>query len=250
MAPRASTAYVYSSPPMPRKSTGPRARRTPPRSAAGCSAGSAATAATCPGGAPAIRTASWSPSSCCSRPRCRGSRRTTTAFSSGIPPSRRWRGAAPRRCGRAGRGWATTAGPPTCTGWRRRWWTEHAGVIPADPAALRRLPGRGAIHRRGGGQLRLRARRRRRWTPTSPGCSGARSTRGCAGRARRAHALGDGAATILAGAGRRPGRSIRRSWSWERWSAPPGWRDAATARCGGRCAQGGTVAPERSEGRH
>ena len=40
-----------------------------PTSAAACFAGSAATAAICPGAAPAIRTACWSPSSCCSRPR-------------------------------------------------------------------------------------------------------------------------------------------------------------------------------------
>ena len=63
----------------------------PPRSGAGCCAGSAATAATCPGGAPAIRIASWCRSSCCSRPRSSGSRGTTTAFWSTIPPSRRWR---------------------------------------------------------------------------------------------------------------------------------------------------------------
>ena len=62
-----------SSPPMAPKST-PVTRRCmrrapPPTSAAACFAGSAATAAICPGGAPAIRTTSWSPSSCCSRPR-------------------------------------------------------------------------------------------------------------------------------------------------------------------------------------
>ena len=41
------------------------------------------------------------------------------------------------------------------------------------------------------------------------------------------------------GAGKRPGPSIRRSWSWARWSAPPGWRDAASARCGARARRDG-----------
>ena len=52
--------------------------------------------------------------------------------------------AAPRLpCGRAGKGWATTAARPTCTGWRRRWSASTAGVMPSDPVVLAKLPGVG-----------------------------------------------------------------------------------------------------------
>ena len=87
----------------------------------------------------------------------RGSRRTTTGFSSAIRPSRPWPAPSRPWCGRAGPGWATTGGPPTCTGWRR---TVVRGARGRDsgrsggagPAARRR-----PIHRGGRGQLRLRA---------------------------------------------------------------------------------------------
>ncbi len=39
--------------------------------------------------------------------------------------------------------WATTGGPPICTGWPRRWCGTSRGVIPSDLAKLRRLPGVG-----------------------------------------------------------------------------------------------------------
>ena len=169
----------------------------------------------------------------------RGWRRTTTAFSSAYPTIQALAAPRRRRCGRAGRDWATTAERPTCTGWRKRWWSEHAGVIPARSGRAGPAARGGAIHRRGGGLLRLRAARAAVDTNVARVLRRAFHPR--AGRARRASARSGRPRSRLVprGGTRRPGRSIRRSWSWERWSAPPGWRDAATARCGRRARQEG-----------
>ncbi len=69
-------------------------------------------------------------------------------------------------CGRAGRGWATTAGPPTCTGWPRWWWRSTAGWC----RPIRR-PWSGCLASAGTPRARSPASptsgRRRRWIPTS-----------------------------------------------------------------------------------
>ena len=92
---------------------------------------------------PRSRTASWSPSSCCSRPRCRGWSSSTIASSPSTPRSTTWRGPGRRGCGRAGRGWGTTGGRPTCTSWRRRWCASTTASFPTTPTGSRRCPGVG-----------------------------------------------------------------------------------------------------------
>ena len=75
------------------------------------------------------------------------------------PVVQRWPRRRRRRCGRAGRGSATTGGRPTCTGWRRTVVREHGGRDSRTiPELLRRLPGVGPLHRGRGRELRLRAR--------------------------------------------------------------------------------------------
>ena len=109
------------------------------------------------------------------------------------------RGAHPARCGRAGKGWATTGARPTCTGWRRSWSAGDGRGDSAETEALRRSPASGATP-----PARWRAspssRPSRRWTPTWPGCSAAPSIPGRRGAQARRDALGD----------RRPARSPRR----------------------------------------
>ena len=127
-------------------------QRSPPRiahprphrsSAAGCSAGSASTGATCPGAGPAIPTRCSSPSSCCSRPRCRGSKRTGRGSWPGFPRSRRWPGAAVRGAGELGgpRLLPPRRQPPPAGA--RSWSTSRRARFRRTPAALRRLPGVG-----------------------------------------------------------------------------------------------------------
>ena len=163
-------------------------------------------------------------------------------------PDRRGPGAARRRrwCGRAGRGWATTAAPPTCTGWRRRSCADHGGVIPADPDAAAAAARRRPLHGGRGGELRLRAgdagRGHQRRAGDPPGVP----SQAAGARRRAPTALGDRRRDRAPATGRRPGRSIRRSWSWARWCARRGWRGAGSARCGA-CATGRRTAEEQQE---
>ena len=99
---------------------------------------------------------------------------------------------------------------------------EQRGVIPADPAVLRRAPGHRPIHRRGRRELCLRAEVTRNRHQCRPGAppgvpSAARS------RAWLDELWATGGDAPAAEAAGKPGRSIRQSWSWARWSAPPGW---------------------------
>ena len=188
------------------------ARPRPPRnSVAGSSAGSGSTGATCPGAGPAIPTRCSSPSSCCSRRRCRGSNRTGRGSWPGFPRWKRWHGRGRRRCGRAGRASATIDAPPTSTSWR-------ASSPTSRRARSRRTPRRCGDCRASAGTPPAPWRASRssgpspRWIPTSHGCSDGRSTRG---RAAPPASAGSGTPPpgCTPGTAARRGRSTRRSWN-------------------------------------
>ena len=166
----------------------------PPNSAADCSAGSAVTAAIFPGGAPGTRTTSWSPSSCCSRPRSCGSRRIITAFSRAIRPSRPWPAPSRHGAGELGRARLLPArrqSAPAGPGSRARPRGRDPGRSGGAGSASRHRPIHGGRRR----QLRLRAghagHRHERRPGHPPGIPPAPAPAG-----RRAHPLGDGAAII------------------------------------------------------
>ena len=202
----------------------------PARSAGVCCAGSAATGATFPGGAPAIRIASWSPSSCCSRPRSYGWRGTTTAFWHAIPPWKIWHQPHRPWCGRAGRGWATIGERSTCTGWRRKWSRTEQASFPRKPRSSA-----GYRASEGTPPRRWRALRSSErsppsiptWAGCSAGCSIPEPDPGLwldGSNGRRKCSCPEAAG--------KPGCSIRQSWSWVRWSVPHGYPNAGSVRCG------------------
>ena len=173
-----------------------------------------------------------------------------------IRPSSPWPAPSPQWSGRAGPDWATTGGPPICIGWRRRSCATTRASIPADPAVLVQLPG---IGRYTAGAVASFAYERA--TPAIDTNVARVIRRAFHPRLRRprrrAHSLGDGRRDRSpAGAARRPGPSIRRSWSSARWSAPPGSPNVGSARSGARArrargrGRGAEVRshPERSEG--
>ena len=163
-----------------------------------------------------------------------GSRSTTRRFLARFPTVH----APGRRAARRGAGGLGGTGllPPrrtTCTPWhggRRR---ARDGVIPDDPRPAPPAARRRTVHRRRRRLLRLRAARSRRWTPTSPASSAAPSIPAHAGRRGERHASGRRREVLVPRRGRARGRSIRRSWSWERWSVRRGWRGVGSVRCGG-----------------
>ena len=128
-------------------------------------------------------------------------------------------------CGRAGRDWDITGGRPTCIGWRRRWCGITAGVIPADRPSCA-ASGRRPLHRGGGRELCLRAVAPGSGYQCGPGAS-ARLSPPHVGQGTRPAESGAPPSGMLPAGARLPGRSIRRSWSWERWSVRP-----RVARCG------------------
>jgi hypothetical protein len=142
------------------------------RSAEVCCAGSVATAATFPGGEPAIRIASWCRSSCCSRPRSRGSR-DLPPVSGALPhpggPRVSPSGYRARELGGPGLlskgGQPAPAGPGSGPTQRRRHSLGHRRAAPSA--------GSRAVHLRGGRELCFRARghadRYQRGPGASPG---------------------------------------------------------------------------------
>ncbi len=107
---------------------------------------------------------------------------------------------------------------------------EHGGVVPADPAVLLRRSPAWAATPRGRWRASPTSGRRRRWTPTSPGCIRRAFHPRARRPARATQDLGDGRADRAPARGSAPGPSIRRSWSWERWCVRRGWRGVGSAR--------------------
>ena len=124
---------------------------------------------------------------------------------------------------------------------------ERGGVVPSDPAELETLPGVGRYT--AGAVASFAWERptpavdtnvarvlRRAFHPRLPPAARASAVSGTPPRAScRARA-------------ERPGFSIRGSWSWARWCAPPGWRDAESVPCGPRVPPdgGGRLASRRA----
>ena len=126
--------------------------------------------ATCPGGAPAIRIRCWSPSSCCSRPRCRGWRATTTRFLERYPTVHALAAAPPARgAGELGR----TGLLPACREPAPAGAGRGGGARGRDSRATRRCcsdcPASGR-YTAGAVACFAFERRRRRWIPTWRGC--------------------------------------------------------------------------------
>ena len=90
---------------------------------------------------------------------------------------------------RAGRDSATIGGRPTCTGWRSRSSASGAASCPAIPPSWKRCPASDATLPARWRALPTSARRRR-WTPTSHGYSGAPSIRDFPRQRGRAPSLG------------------------------------------------------------
>ena len=101
-------------------------------------------AGTCPGAGRGTPTPSGSPRSCCSRPRSPRCCPTTSVSWIAFPTRRLWPGRTKRRCSRlwSGLGYYRRA-RSLRTRRPGRSWNRHGGRLPADVAALRRLPGIG-----------------------------------------------------------------------------------------------------------
>ena len=156
------------------------------------------------------------------------------AFLAAFPTVRR-PGPRPARagCGRVGRARLLSPGRQPASAGARGGRPQHDGEIPRDAEAAARAPRRRAATPPARWRASPSSSRSRRWTPTWRGCSAARSIPGCRSDAPRRAKLWETAARAGAAARhRRRGRSIRRSWSWERWSARRGWRGAGCVRCG------------------
>jgi hypothetical protein len=184
------------------------------RSGGVCCAGSITTAATFPGGEPAIPITSWCRSSCCSRPRSRGSRDSTTGFWRATPPWSTSRQPLRLPCARAGRAWATIDGRSTCTGWPRKSSNTEEASFPRTLASCAFCRGSGGTPPRRSRAL-LSSARSRRSIPTWPGCFAGYSIP----EPHRRLGL-DGSSDPLRcscrGVAGKPGHSIRQLWSWER----------------------------------
>ena len=199
------------------------------------SPGTAGTGATCRGGAPRIRTTSWSPRSCCSRPRSIGSCRSTTSSSIATPPSRPW----PRRARRDVKRTLVPARLQRAAAQPAR--HRVRGGRPLRRAAARR-------RRRAAGDARHRPLHRRRRALLRLRPDGADRRHQCAPRARprvpgpaapgaAARAEGDVGPRRRARCRRaRPTTTTRRSWTSAPPGAPRGRPAAAPARCRRSCA--------------
>ena len=109
----------------------------------GCWRGIAAMPAICPGGAAAIRIASGSARSCCSRrrwPRCAA---TSSDSSRRCRRSTPWPPPRKTRCCGFGKAWAITAAPGNSIGPPESSSPNIGGQFPADAEQVRRLPGIG-----------------------------------------------------------------------------------------------------------
>ena len=110
--------------------------------AGGCWPGMPITPGICPGGGRAIRTASGSARSCCSRRRWRRSATISSGSWRRFPTCGAGRGRRAAGAAAVGRAWLLPSGPAAA---RRREAivAEHAGRFPHDFAALQALPGIG-----------------------------------------------------------------------------------------------------------
>ena len=103
---------------------------------------------------------------------------------------------------------------------------EHGGVVPSDPMVLRGLPGVGRYT--AGAVASFAYERRTPAVDTNVARVLRRAFHPRLGPKARERPSGFSPA-----AARRPGRSIRRSWSWARWSVRRGSPIARPARSGG-----------------
>ena len=127
------------------RALGPTGRRAagPPGSSAGYSNGIGGWAESCPGARLATLIAFWCPSSCSSRPRFRGSKRTTRVSFLNTQRSSTWLAHEPGRVREAWDGLGYYRRAANLHRLAQAVIKDHGGQVPKDPSVLITLPGVG-----------------------------------------------------------------------------------------------------------